>query len=255
VEESGDELELVAGATLDGRPRSGAARAELVPLGTTPVGDVVLEPVRRNLLVIGTPAQRVEAVETNLLAFGLRPEQVTGLDAAPDVLAPYGEVWHVGGPLGAAERARLEAFVLDGGGLLLTGGSGGVNDSLEILVNALVLGGGIEVGVTGTSTNGLHQFLPGAAGGVTRIPNLLDDLDRSGLTRFLTGLAPRNELMVMATSPDVPGAVWDARDLVGQQGRLLLITGGSWIVAGESLAPFENFHAFLRHQPKARGSR
>jgi hypothetical protein len=248
-------LELVVGATLDGRARSGAALARLVPLGTTDVGDVVLQPVRRNVLALGAPSYRAAALEANLRALDYRPEEVTRLDALPEELSPYAVVWHVGGTIPAAARPLLAEFVRAGGGLFLSGGSRAVNSSVEALVNGLVSGGGIQVGVTGTATSPFHAFQPGAAGGVATSPNALAAFERSAFSRFVGGLQPRNELVLMTTSPDVPGAVWDARELSGHRGRLLLVTDATWLMPGESLDVLENFQRFLARQPRAQGAR
>jgi len=248
-------LELVAGATVDGRPRAGAALTTLTPLGVRDVGDVVVGPLLRNVLVFGAPRFRGEAVEANLLALGLRPEQVSLTEALPADLSPYGAIWHVGSAIGAGQRARLVAFVGAGGGLFLSGGPIDVNASVETLVNQLVVGGGVDVGVTGSASDGLCSFQPGATGGAATVPNALTTFFRTAFTRYVTGLAARNELVRMDTSSDVPFAVWGPEDLVGHRGRLLVVTNTVWIVAGERLNVFENLQRFLRHVPRLQPGR
>ena len=248
-------LELVAGATVGGRPRAGAVLTTLTPLGVRDVGDVVVGPLLRNALVFGAPRFRADAVEANLLGLGLRPEEVSLTEALPADLSPYGAIWHVGGALGAGQRARLVAFVGAGGGLFLSGGTIEVNASVEALVNQLVVGGGVDVGVTGSASDGFCAFQPGAAGGAATVPNALTTFFRSAFSRYVTGLAARNELVRMNTSSDVPFAVWGPEDLLGHRGRLLVVTNTVWIVAGESLDVFENLQRFLRHVPRLQPGR
>jgi len=245
-------LELVVGATVRGRARSGAARVELLPFGTSAAGDVVLAPALRNVLVHGAGGA---VLEGNLVALGLRPEEVTRLAELPEDLSPYGVIWHLGDVLSALERQRLVGFVRAGRGLHLQRASAQDDASLEALVNQLVRGGGIAVGVRGTASSGLYSFNPDAAGGVTTHPNVLTTLQRSAFSRYVTGLAPRNALLTMTTSGDVPGAVWDSADLLGGRGHLTLLTDGSWIAAGESLDVLENLQAFLRRAPEGEPAR
>ncbi|HEX6885094.1 MAG TPA: carboxypeptidase-like regulatory domain-containing protein [Planctomycetota bacterium] len=249
-----DSLELVVGDVVDGSRRYGAAMAELVPIGVAHVGDVAVQALRPNVILFGTPRYSAAAMEENLRTLGLRPQEVSALATPPQELAPYGVIWHVGGPIAAEDRTRLADFVRAGGGLFLAGGAS-ANASVELLVNELVLAGGIGVGARGTNTNGLYSFQLGAAGGVALRPNPLQAFYRSAFSRFITGTQPRNELIVMSTSPDVPAAVWDARELVGRRGRLLLVMDTTWMAPGESLDPIENFQRFLVQQPKAQTSR
>lgn len=245
-------LELVVGATVRGRARSGAARVELFPFGTSEAGDIALAPDLRNVLVHGAGGALLEG---NLVAVGLRPEEVTRLEELPADLSPYGVIWHVGDVLTELERQRLASFVEAGRGLHLNRSSARDDASLEALVNQLVRGGGIAVGVRGTATSGLYAFNPDASGGVTTTPNVLSYFYRSAFSRYVTGLAPRNALLTMTTSPDVPGAVWDSADLLGGRGHLTLLTDNSWIAPGESLDVLENLQAFLRREPEAQPAR
>jgi hypothetical protein len=245
-------IELVIGATTSDRARSGARQVELTPFETTDAGAIALARHLVNVLVIGTTADGTDLgafMEANLLALGWRPAEVTTLDRPPENLAPYGVVWHVGGILPADARPALVDFVRAGRGLYLSGGGGAQAVTVEALVNELVRGGGIEVGVRGTATTQDYAFNPDAAGGVTTRPNRLTRFHRSTFTRFLTGLAPRNVLLRMTSSGDVPGAVWDGFDLVGGRGSVALVTDNSWIRPRESLEVLENFLAFLTREP------
>jgi len=251
-------LELTLGATVRGRPRSGAARVELASVGATEVGDIALEPGLCNVLVFGVPADRTDRagfLEGNLESLGFRPVEVTTLERLPSELAPYGVVWHVGGVVPAEAQLALVDFVRAGRGLHLCGGGPAQNASLEALVNQLVSGAGIAVGVSGTATTGFYTFNPDAAGGVTTTPNLLARFYRSAFARYVTGLKPRNVLLSMTASCDVPGAVWDSSDLVGGRGHVTLVMDASWIAPGESLDVLENLQAFLAREPEGLPSR
>jgi hypothetical protein len=96
-------------------------------------------------------------------------------------------------------------------------------------------------------------LLGGDAGDTVRIFRRgFDDVFtiRSAFSRCIGGLAPRNAVVRMSTSPDVPCAAWEPSDLAGGRGKLILVTDTTWIAAGESLDVLENFQAFLQREPK-----
>lgn len=237
-------LELTAGATVLGNAASGAAAVELLPLGRSDAGDVVLGLRRENALVLGTAEKALE-LEANLVTLGFRPEQVTRLSSLPPDLAHYDVVWHAGRVLTSAERARLLAFVRAGGGLHLTaqGAAAGV---LERFVNDLLTAQTIEVR---TNATGPHAFAPDAVGGVTTTPHVLTSFG-VGDARFLLGVGDPN-VLVARQSGEAFGAAWDSAGLVGGRGRLTLLTTDSWIDAGQNLDVLLNLQTFLQRQPRA----
>jgi hypothetical protein len=248
-------VEVVVGATLRGRARSGAAQVELVPLSNSSVGDIVLAPEQRNILIYGPPPSwsplLARTLETALVGVGYRRAEVSHLEALPADLSPYGVIWHIGAPIPAAELQRLADFVRAGRGLYLSGGTVAVDASLEVLVNQLVVGGGIDIG--GGETGGPYVFNPVAAGGVTRTPHVLNSFSESSFPNVLTGLAPRNVLFTGSFDGEVPAAVWDASDLHGGRGRVALVTSPLWMRGGSTAIRrfVENLQAFLQREPDA----
>lgn len=242
-------LEITVGAMLRGRARSGAASVNLVPFGASNAGNIVLESGLENVLVFGQSTYHSSALEVNLQTLGLRPAEVTALESLPEDLSPYGVIWHIGGRLSPDDQQRLEAFVRSGRGLHLTGLGRPVNDSLQPLVNEIVVGGGIEVGISG-NPSALHSFNPYAVGGVTNTPNLLTRLARVSYRRFVGGVESPN-VLVSLDSGDILGAVWEPSDIAGGRGHLTLIMDDVWIQPDESLDVIENLQAFLQRRAKA----
>jgi hypothetical protein len=239
-------LELTVGATVNGRARSGAALVELRLYQTSDAGDVLLETGLRNVLVYGAPpdgyGSRPDVLEANLARLGFRPAEVTRLAALPRDLSPYGSIWHTGRIIPPLERQRLVDFVRSGRGLHLTGTVPGVSASLEPIVDQLVGAGRIDVGAPG-DYHGQLRFNPDAAGGVTRVPNVLTRFDIS-IEHYVQGPTGRNVLLSLDTG-SILGAVWDASDLAGGRGRLTLLMNSDWVGPGQRLDVLQNLQAFL----------
>lgn len=238
-------LEITVGASVRGRPRSGAGSVEITPFGASDAGEIVLARELRNTLVLGELDSRAEPLERLLQRLGARSEEVSRLTSLPPDLSHYGVVWRVGRTaLTGEEDARLAAFVRSGRGLHLTG-TGAVAE-LQDFVNHLLRTEEIEI--RPGSAGGFNAFNPDALDGVTREPNVLLQLGPVSYAEFLHGLEPRNVLVALLTG-EVMAAAWDARDLAGGRGRLTLVMDDLWIQQA-NLRALENLQVFLAREPE-----
>jgi hypothetical protein len=244
------ELELVAGARLDGSSATVARRVELLAYRTSDTGALVLDARQRNTLVFGPQATRLRALEQNLSTLGYRSEEVSRVATLPPSLVPYDVVWHTGGELPFAQRQRLAAFVRAGGGLHLSGSTVAVNSTLQTVVTALVRAGGVTVGAGGTAAVP-RVFNANAVGGVARTPNVLTDFYRFAPGRYIAGAAPRNVLAWFPSTGSVQAAAWEPFDLDGGRGHLTLVMTDEWIQPAESLDVLENLQRFLARERHA----
>lgn len=213
--------------------------------GITDVETIIVKDKPDTVLIFGDRNERT-ALETDLtnLGFNVLDNVVT----LPDDLTIYGSIWHVGafGVLTADERTRLVAFVDSGRGIHLTGERpccDNLNDSLELLVNALVVGGEVEVGRFG-DIGGSYSFNPDALGEITSNPNELA-LWSPSASGGMGGFDGDNVLV--SGSGGVPvGAVWDCNDMVGNAGRITLLMDVNWYLNDNARqATIENIHTFL----------
>jgi putative cell wall-binding protein len=181
---------------------------------------------------------------------------LTGLGAAvdvegqlPDDLAPYAEIWNADayGDFDEVVEQRLVDFVQRGGGLYLTGERPccePLNDSVERIVNELVESGGITIGDQG-DVDGPFTFNPDAAGGTTRVPNVLVDFvpDSPGGIVGIGGISDAN---VLASNASIAvGGVWAEDDIAGGVGRLAVLMDIDWLGYDTREPIIENLHSFL----------
>ena len=180
----------------------------------------------------------------------------------PEDLQPFDTIWHVGNtePLTLDEQARLAAFVRGGRGLHLTGerpGGDSMNDSLGVLINELVAGGGIQVGGLGDvlppgSFFSPYPVNPDALGGIVSTPNAVADI-RMLVPGGLAGMAANDNVLVHGVDDMPVGAVWAGNDLACGTGALSIVMDNGWV----DLIPYEahnrlfleNLQSFLNRIP------
>jgi hypothetical protein len=189
-----------------------------------------------SILVSGDHGLGKTGLVTGLRTLG---HQVTETGVLPDDLTGYDMIFYVGfsTPLTATERIRLATFVADGGGLLMTGERpccDTMNDSLTLLANDLVVGGGVTLGRQGDvlADGGVLYFPylvnPEARGGIAVSPNPVSAL-RLLSPGGIAGLT--NPANILATGHGgVPvAAIWDKDDLVVRAGRLIVVMDTNWL--------------------------
>ncbi len=175
-------------------------------------------------------------------------ETVTNVASLPVDLGAYDVVWHVGAnvALTASERQRLVDFVIGGGGLHLSGEQScceTLNDSLEAVINSLIIGGGVLVGGQG-SPNGPYTFNAAATGAVTRTPNSL--LAWSPVVPGAMGGSIANaNVLVTAANGKILGAAWDESMMVSGRGRLSILMDADWFVSTNQTTVVDNLQTFL----------
>ena len=217
------------------------------------VGGLFLGPLAEsslapNVLIFGDSEK--SNLAANLTALG---DTVTVVTILPLDLTPFDKVWHVGAlvPLTPAERARLAAFLASGKGVHLTGERPcceALNNSLELLVNSVVVAGGINVGDQGDILPGPYPFNPTAVGGITTTPNALTSwcpISPGGIGG-VNGVSGPNVLVSRFDGVPV-GAAWDSTDLVGGTGRLTLLMDVNWFTQACGPPIIENIENFLQN--------
>jgi hypothetical protein len=160
----------------------------------------------------------------------------------PTNLNQYKAIWFLDtNALSGSEETSLENFVNSGRGLYLTGERPCCdaldNASDQTIINALVTGGGVQVGGLGdadsaTTPNAVDQS---AIDDMAFSPNVLSTWtpDEPG---GMAGVAPDNVL----TSTDFnngqvtpTGAVWDGSNLNGGVGRLAILMDINWLESND----------------------
>ena len=199
----------------------------------------------------GALAGDLRALQPNVLITNLNNPNL------PADLSAYGTIWYVGAfsAISAGDQTRLAQFLASGGGLYLTGERQccpALNGSVQSLLRAVVAGGsGIVVG----SLNDFF-FLPAAfnstaRGGVTTNPNRLTAWFPAAPGE-LFGISGQNILATIGSA--IVGGVWSEADLVGNNGRIILMMDVDWLSNDLSLANcnaqcrrdiLENFVTFL----------
>lgn len=229
-----------------GNLKGNSVPVDPVPGALTDAGLIALHPVQ-DVLVFGDYSPANQNLQQDLISLG---RVVTFNTTLPPDLSGFGTIWHVGAftALTTSERARLAAFVASGGGLHLTGERPCcevLNDSIELLVNSMVVGGGVQVGNLG-DIGGPYPFNASAAGGVATNPNGLTFWSPSapGGMGGLGGLPGPNILATGALQRPV-GAAWDCTDLVGGTGRVTLFMDVNWFENANRLPVIENIQTFL----------
>jgi hypothetical protein len=165
--------------------------------------------------------------------YGVDTDQSSTL---PTNIKQYRAIWYIStDPLSATEESQLETFVQGGGGLYLTGESPcceNLNAADGSVVDALVSGGGVQVGGMGFANNGSEPeaVTTNAIDDVSAVPNALTSWTPSqpggigdvGSANVLTSTTFGNQ--VLAT-----GAVWDGSTMVSGSGRLALLMDINWL--------------------------
>lgn len=209
-----------------------------------------------SILIFGDAA--LGSLRAGLEALG---HTVTVDPILPEDLLPFDVIWHVGNtePLTLEQQVRLAAFVRGGRGLHLTGerlGGDVMNDSLGALVNALVAGGGIQVGRRGDirppgTFFSPYPVNPAALGGIASTPNAVPEIHMK-VPGGLAGVAGGN-VLVRGVGGVPVGAVWEGSDLACGTGALSIVMDNGWL----ELIPYqarnrllvENLQAFLHRLP------
>lgn len=192
-----------------------------------------------SILVFGDQSFAIAAIVPFLEDLG-HTVTVPSDSRLPTNLSGFHLIWHIGQnmALTPAERDRLDDYVSNEGGLILTGESGGagtMNNSLTALVNDLVIGGGITLGfptsVSGIFGSQLYDVNPNAAGGIGNEPNQPQTLRLIGAAG-ITGISSTspNVLATGGFAGDIPvAAVWTSSDLVSGNGSLAVVMDPNWI--------------------------
>lgn len=202
-----------------------------------------------NILVFGNYPSK-NTLATSLTSLGHTVDNQTGL---PADLSGYDSIWHVdaGTPLTPAYQTQLADYLAAGGGVHLTGERPcceALNDSLQALVNAVVSGGGIQVGDLG-DINGPYSINPAATSGLATTPNSVSVWVPSA-SGGMGGLGNLPDPNILATGAgEVPvGGAWTESDLVSGSGRLTLMMDTNWFSnpgGGDNIAIIENIQHFL----------
>jgi hypothetical protein len=178
----------------------------------------------------------LRAIQPNVLVTNLNNPNL------PADLSAYGTIWYVGAfrAISARDQARLAQFLANGGGLYLTGEQPCcqvLNNSVQSVLRTVV-GGGSEI-VVGSPRffSGFPlpaaTFNPTARGGVTTNPNRLTAWFPNGPGE-LAGISGANILATIGSV--IVAGVWSEADLVGNNGRIILMMDVDWLSNGLSLA-------------------
>jgi hypothetical protein len=178
----------------------------------------------------------LRALQPNVLVTNLNNPNL------PADLSAYGTIWYVGAfrAISAPDQARLAQFLAKGGGLYLTGEQPCcqvLNNSVQSVLRTVV-GGGSEIVVgsprffTGFPLLAA-TFNPTARGGVTTNPNRLTTWFPNGPGE-LSGISGANILATIGSA--IVAGVWSEADLVGNNGRIILMMDVDWLSNGLSLA-------------------
>jgi hypothetical protein len=238
---------VMAEASVGGAFFTGSSAATSPVLaGITDVGEITLTSQPEAILVFGDRFERF-TLEADLVAMG---HTVTNVQTLPLDLSTFGTIWHVGAfvPITAAERTRLSEFVSLGRGLHLTGERPcceGLNDSIELYLNSLVVGGGVAVGGLGDIV-GPYPFNPNAVGGVTTSPNLLIQWIPNGPGGLGgLGMLPDGNILASGSGGRAVGGVWRCTELVGGRGKVTLFMDVNWFSSPGRLLVIANIQNFL----------
>jgi hypothetical protein len=175
----------------------------------------------------------LRALQPNVLVTNLNNPNL------PADLSAYGTIWYVGAfrAISALDQARLAQFLANGGGLYLTGEQPCcqvLNNSVQSVLRTVV-GGGSEI-VVGSPRFFVGFPLPAATFNPTA---------RGGITTNLTtwfpngpgelsGISGANILATIGSA--IVAGVWSEADLVGNNGRIILMMDVDWLSNGLSLA-------------------
>ena len=202
-----------------------------------------------NILVFGNYPSK-NTLANSLISLGHTVDNQTGL---PADLSGYDSIWHVdaGTPLTPAYQTQLADYLAAGGGVHLTGERPccePLNDSLQALVNTVVIGGGIQVGDLG-DISGPYSINPSATSGLATTPNAVAVWVPSA-SGGMGGLGNLPDSSIFATGAgDVPvGGAWIESDMVSSSGRLTLLMDTNWFSSpgnGDNIAIIENIQHFL----------
>ena len=180
------------------------------------------------------PEEPITNLENILTAAGYG---VSTSSTLPKNLRQFKAIWFMDtSPLSSTEETELEAFVNAGHGLYLTGETdvccGTLNQADTTLINALVSGGGVQVGGQGNADNATapDPVTPNAIDDVALTPNVLTTWSSSD-PGGIGGVVSPN--VFTSTNfggvPTATGAVWDGSDLTSGRGRLAILMDINWL--------------------------
>lgn len=160
--------------------------------------------------------------------------QVTVSPTIPESLSGVGQVWWVDyRPIPTADLDRLVQFVKGGGGLYLTGERPcceDLNAGVSRVVNDLVEGGGVGIGGLGDPfyQQGPVPVNQAVVGGLANNPLAVTEVVMNA-PGGMSGVYGDN-VLAYAPGSQVPVAgAWDETDLVGTQGRLVVVMDVNWL--------------------------
>lgn len=214
------------------------------------------------ILIFGDYDAAKSTLSGSLRLGGHNVDVKAALPTTIDELRPYNTIWHVGinRQLQEYERELLVEFVNAGGGLHLSGErtqSDAMNDSLELVVNELVVGGPISVGRLGDTPparglffNGYYNINPTVLGNISTTPNMLADIQMAGVGR-LGGITDTRNILATGAYDLPVGAIWASEDLTAGAGVLSILMDSSWLTLPHEGNPLflQNLQEFLNGNP------
>ena len=196
-------------------------------------------------LVFGTRANERDQLASDLSSLGY---SVVNSATLPSDLSPFNVIWNISfSPLSAMQQSQLVAFVASGHGLHLSGeqmGNDSLNNSLAGVINALVSGGGVNVGITGQQPFALFAFNSTAVQEVSSSPNALSGwnaLVPGGMSGNISGA----NILATSSNGKIVGGAWDGGSLSGGLGRLSILMDGDWLLESGELPVVQNLQKFL----------
>ncbi len=219
----------------------------------TDIGIITMKQVL-NILLFGDRVGERGILEGKLASLG---HIVVNQAVLPTDISLFDAIWHVSSdtPLSSSEQLRLADFVSSGKGLYLTGEKPGccqsMNDTVETLLNLILIEPGIIIGVNSYQVPGPYPFNQNAMdGAITTDPNNISfwsPIVAGGIGGL--GLLPDRNILVTGAveGNEVPvGGVWDCNDLISGAGRVVLLMDVNWFPNGNSVFEIiENIQKFL----------
>ena len=199
-----------------------------------------------NILVFGDRPGDQAQLTSDLISLG---HTVTNRSTLGTDLSGFDTIWdlQIFSGLSSSDQASLRNFISSGGGVHFTGERPcceAANDSIQAILNSLVIGGGITVGDQGDVVGpysfnanaidgvgvGLGTWLASASGGVTGIG----------------GIGAPSNVLTTNSAGQATGALWNSSDLLGNAGAITLLMDVNWFSnGGNRVAQIGRIQAFL----------